>query len=288
MATLLSLAVGGLADGALYALIAIGFALVFGMTGIFHVAEGGVFLVSAYTYYELAVEAGVPVVIAIIAAAAGALIAGAAIYLLVYQRMLKGNRSFFSIFLASFGTLVVLQNGLVLAFGASPVAFPGTLLQGFSVAGVEITWADVVAIAAAVATTATMAWFLRMTLTGVRLRALAENPQLTSECGIPSSKYRILAYALGCVLVVPGAIILGYTQGIEPSDAPTIVTIAIVASIGGGVGSLVGSGLTALGFGFIASVAVYWLPGSWSEAVAYMAFFVLILVRPSGLFERAR
>lgn len=288
MATLVSLAVTGVADGALYALIAIGFALVFGMTGIFHVAEGGVFLAGGYAYYELAVKAGLPVLVGILAACVTALLAGALVYVLVYQRMLKANRSFFSIFLASYGTLVVFQNGLALAFGVSPVSFPGTLLRGFSVAGVEITWADVVAIAAALVVTAGMAWFLRMTIAGIRLRALAENPQLTRECGLPASRYRMLAYALGCVLVVPGAVMLGYTQGLAPSDGPDIVTIAIVASIGGGVGSLVGSGLTALGFGFIASIVVKWIPGSWSEAVAYMAFLVLLLWRPSGLFEKAR
>jgi len=284
----LSLAVGGLASGCLYALVAVGFSLIFGMTRIFHVSQGGVFLVAGYAYYVVTIQHHWPIVLGIIASVIASVAIGLLIYLLVYRRMLNSNREFFSLFIGSFGVLVVMQNVISMMFGVAPVAFPSSLLDGVHVQGVQITYGDMVGVASAIVLTVLMAWFLRHTIAGTRLRALSDNPELVREYGLSINKYRLLAYTLGTILVVPGAIIYAYTQGLSPASGPNIVTIAIVACIAGGVGSLVGSGLVALGYGLISGIAVYWFPGAWSEAIAYVAFFILLLVKPDGLFESAR
>lgn len=283
MHELLSFIVSGLAVGALYALLAIGFALIFGITRIFHVAHGGVFLVAAYVYYSVTIQGGLSPVIGTVCAVAGALGSGALIYVVVYEHMLKTRRAFFPIFVASFGVLVVIQNALSLHFGVNSVSFGSPLLEGGQVGGVEVTRGDVVSIAVAVVSVAGIALFLRGSHTGRRMRALAQSPTLFAEYGLSPRRYRALAYGIGCVLVVPGAIILGYLQGLSPADGATVTTVAIVATIAGGVGSLLGSGLAGLGFGIASVVSGYWLPGGWTDAVAFGLFFAVLVWRPDGL-----
>ncbi len=283
----LSLAVGGLASGCVYALVAVGFSLIFGMTKIFHVAQGGVFLVAGYAYYWVSIEHHWLPLFGVVASLVASIAIGLLIYFLVYLRMLNSNREFFSLFIGSFGLLVVIQNVISIMFGVAPVPFPSTLLDGIHIKGVQVTYGDIVAVALAVVLTAMMAWFLRYTVSGTRLRALSDNPSLVRGYGLNLNKLRLLAYTIGTALVVPGAIIYAYTQGLSPAAGSDIVTIVIVASIAGGVGSLVGSGVVALGYGFISGISVYWFPGAWAEAIAFVAFFLLLLVRPDGLFEGA-
>lgn len=285
MTLFLSLAVGGLASGCVYALVAVGFSLIFGMTRIFHVSQGGTFLVAGYAYYWVSIDRRLPIVVGVLASIIASIAIGLLIYFLVYRRMLNSNREFFSLFIGSFGVLVVVQNVISMMFGVAPVPFPSSLLDGVHVRGVQITYGDMVGVASAIALTILMTWFLRYTIVGTRLRALSDNPALVRDYGLNIDKYRLLAYTLGTVLVVPGAIIYAYTQGLSPAAGPDIVTIAIVACIAGGVGSLVGSGVVALGYGLISGIAVYWFPGAWAEAIAFVAFFILLLVRPDGLFE---
>jgi branched-subunit amino acid ABC-type transport system permease component len=257
------------------------------MTRIFHVSQGGVFLVAGYAYYWVSIEHHWPIVVGILASTVASVAIGLLIYYLVYRRMLNSNREFFSLFIGSFGVLVVIQNVISIMFGVAPVPFPPSLLDGVHVDGVQVTYGDMVGVASAVVLTVLMAGFLRYTVTGTRLRSLSDNPELVRDYGLSINKYRLLAYTLGTILVVPGAVIYAYTQGLSPAAGPEIVTIAIVACIAGGVGSLVGSGMVALGYGLISGIAVYWFPGAWADAIAFVAFFILLLVRPDGLFESA-
>lgn len=284
MATFLTLVVRALGVGCLYGLIAVGFALIFGMTRIFHLAHGAVFLVAAYAYYVVTIEHHAAVPIGVIAALAGAVASSMLIYVIVYARMIKFSRSFLAIFVASFGVLVAVQNALSLIFGVASVPFGNSLLRAQNVGGVAITYGDIVSVATGIVVTAAMVIFLRGTTPGRRLRALSENPELIEQFGLNGRRYQLIAYILGSVLVVPGAIILAYTQELQPSDGATIVSIAIVASIAGGLGSLLGSGMAALVFGLISGISVYWLPGSWAEALSFGLFFVVLLIRPNGLF----
>lgn len=286
MTVFLTLAVSALGVGCLYGLIAVGFAMIFGMTKIFHLAYGAVFLVAGYAYYVVTIQHDMPVPVGVVVALVGAVLSSYLIYALVYARMLRFGRSFFAIFVASFGVLVGVQNAFSLGFGVQGVPFGNVLLKGQNLGGVEVTNGDIASIVAAIVVITAVVMFLRSTVTGRRLRALAESPDLVEAFGLSGHRYQLVAYLFGSVLVVPGAIILAYTQQLAPSDGATIVTIAMVATIAGGIGSLVGSGLAAVIYGLFAGVMVYWLPGSWAESLAFGLFFVVLLVRPDGIMAQ--
>jgi branched-chain amino acid transport system permease protein len=287
---LLQLLVDGLQLGALYALMAVGFAIIFGSTRIFHYAHGTTYILVGYLFYWLSDRLGVPWWLAAIVAAAAAVVFGVAIDRFVYRPIQRDEGSFFTVFVASFGIGVVAENLVVIFFGASFVSIstPLTRVQDIG-GGVVISWLGIASMLIAVVLFGFLNWFLGRTDVGIALRALSENPELIRGFGLNPRKLSQYAFAIGSLLVAPAALVATCVTGLTPSAGHRVVLISIAASIIGGIGSLRGAGFGGLILGLAESLAVWKLSTGWSEAVAFVILFCFILARPSGLFgTRAR
>jgi len=287
---LLQLIVDGLQLGALYALMAVGFAIIFGSTRIFHYAHGTTYILVGYLFYWLSDRLGVPWWLAAIVAAAAAVVFGVAIDRFVYRPIQRDEGSFFTVFVASFGVGVVAENLVVIFFGASFVSISTPLSRVHDVGGgVVISWLGIASIVIALVLFAFLNWFLGRTDVGVALRALSENPELIRGFGLNPRKLSQYAFAIGSLMVAPAALVATCVTGLTPSAGHRVVLISIAASIIGGIGSLRGAGLGGLILGLAESLAVWKFSTGWSEAVAFIILFLFILARPSGLFGmRAR
>jgi branched-chain amino acid transport system permease protein len=287
---LLQLLVDGLQLGALYALMAVGFAVIFGSTRVFHYAHGTTYILVGYLFYWLSDRLHVPWWLAAIVASCAAVIFGVALDRYVYRPIQRDEGSFFTVFVASFGIGVIAENLVVIFFGASFVSISTPLTRVTDIGGgIVISWLGVCSMLIAVLLFVFLNWFLAKTDVGVALRALSENPELVRGFGLNPRKLSQYAFAIGSLLVAPAALVATCVTGLTPSSGHRVVLISIAASIIGGIGSLRGAGLGGLILGLAESLAVWKLSTGWSEAVAFVILFGFILARPSGLFGmRAR
>lgn len=287
---LLQLLVDGLQLGALYALMAVGFAIIFGSTRVFHYAHGTTYIIVGYVFYYLAERLHVPWWGAAVIAASAGVIFGVALDRYVYRPIQRDEGSFFTVFVASFGIGVVAENLVIILFGASFVSISTPLTRANDIGGgIVISWLGIASMLVAGLLFTFLHWFLGRTDVGVALRALSENPELVRGFGLNPRKLSQYAFGIGSLLVVPAALVATCVTGLTPTAGHRVVLISIAASIIGGIGSLRGAGLGGLILGLAESLAVWKLSTGWSEAVAFIILFCFILARPSGLFgTRAR
>lgn len=283
----LQLLLGGLQTGALYALTAAGFALIFGATKVFHFAHGASFTLAGYTFLLLW-NAGWPWPLGVVAALAVATGFGVAMERFVYRPIGRHEGGFFTVFVAAFGVSLVVQNLIGMWVG-----------RGFAVVETDLSRAtewlpDVylapvfwVSLGVAAVLFAALTLFLTRHPAGVALRALSQNADLIRAYGLSANRLSVLAFALGSALAAPAAVLTAITTGLNEAAGHQVMLISMAATIVGGVGSLRGAALAGLALGIAESVVLNFADPQWAEAASFVVLFAFILFRPAGLFGHA-
>lgn len=280
--------VNGLQTGALYALIAAGFSLIFGMTRVFHAAHGATFTLAGFVFYEIhtVLQWGWPA--AVLGALVVAAIFGVLVDRWVYNVIRRHEGSFFTLFVASFGLAIVVQNVVAIVFGrglvtvSTPLSRSVEWLPGLYVAPIT----GIVLICALLCFLA-LQWLLTRTDVGIALRALGENAELIQVYGLTPRRLSQYAFLIGSVLVVPAAILTASTSGLNAAMGHHIMLISIAATIVGGVGSLRGAAVAGMLLGMAENLSLAWIDPQWSEAVTFVVLFLFILFRPGGVYGKA-
>lgn len=285
----LQLFVNGLQLGAIYALTAVGFALIFGSTRVFHVAHGAAFTIAGYLFWWAMVRQewhwGSAILLAIVAVVAFGLF----MEKFIYRPIQRHEGAFFTVFIAAFGTQIIVQNLIGTVFG-----------RGFETVTVELSRSKevlpdlyiapiaAVAIATAIALFVVLGVFVSRSQLGTGLRALSDNPDLVRVFGMQPTRLAQVAFGLGSALVVPAAAFTTITQGINPGIGHHIMLISLASTIVGGIGSLKGAALGGLLIGMAESLAIWHFDPQWSEAVTFILLFSFIIFKPAGLMGRAQ
>lgn len=283
----LQLFISGLQTGAIYALTAAGFALIFGATRVFHVAHGATFALAGYAFLACN-DAGLPWPVGVLASLVVAVAFGLAMDAFVYRPIQRHEGSFFTVFVAAFGMSIVVQSIIEITFGrgfvtvSSPLTMAREVTPGIYLA--DIFW---VAAGVAIALFVLVTLFLERTRAGIGLRALSENPELLRAYGLSSRRLSAMAFGLGSALAVPGAILTTMTSGLQPAISHQVMLISLAAAVVGGIGSLRGAALAGLLLGVVENLVIGVLDTQWSAAAGFVVLFAFILFKPSGLFGQA-
>ena len=278
----------GLQTGALYALIAAGFSLIFGMTRIFHAAHGATFTIAGFIFYQCYSVLHWNWPLAALMAALAASLFGVLLDRLVYATIQRHEGSFFTVFVASFGAAIVVQNLIGMIFGRGAVTVSTPLSKSLEILpGLYIAPIAGVIIVCAFAFFIALQWLLTRTNLGVALRALGENPALIEVYGLTPRLLSQYVFLIGSILVVPAAILTAATSGLNPSMGNHVMLISIAATIVGGVGSLRGAAMAGLILGMAENICLSVIDPQWSEAVTFVILFLFILFRPGGVYGRA-
>lgn len=284
---LLQLLVNGLQLGAIYALTAVGFSLIFGSTKIFHVAHGSAFAIGGYVYWWCVVKTGLHPVVATALAILAAALFGLIMERFVYRPIQRHEASFFTVFIAAFGVQIVVQNliGSIVGRGMETVTTPLSrsveILPNLFVAPI----AAISLIVALLLFTA-LSWFLNRTNVGTAMRALSENPDLVRVFGLDPGRIAQYAFIIGSAIVVPGAIFTAMTTGLNPAIGSHVMLVSLAATIVGGIGSVRGAACGGFLLGLAENLAYWKLDPQWSEAVTFIVLFLFIIFRPAGFFGR--
>jgi branched-chain amino acid transport system permease protein len=283
----LQLTATGLVVGSLYALCALGWGLIYGTTLHFHVAHGAVFTLAAYLTYVGQQRLHLPLVGACVLGVLGAALAGLLIDLLVYQRLEARGAVRTTVFIASLGLLIVVENLVALVFGPDPVRIDvGRLATAIEIGPVFLTTLHLLTIGLAVVGYLALVAFLRHTRAGRAVRAVSSSPEMARTVGIDLGRVQLLTYALGSAVTAPAGILVAMDVGAEPHRGTQFVLLASVGVILGGIGSIPGAMLGGLFIGLLENLGVWQIPSEWQSAISFGVFLVFIVVRPRGFFGR--
>ena len=285
---LVQLIINGIQVGALYALTAVGFSLIFGATKIFHFAHGASFAISAYVFYYLYAVLLIWWPLSILAACIVVVVFGVMLDRYVYGPIQSTDGSFLTIFIGSFGVAVVIQNLIGSVFGRGFISVPSTLSKSIEIVpGLYVAPTAGIAVVAATICFVALQLFLGRTNIGIALRALSESPGLVRTFGLNPRAISTCAFSLGSLLVVPAAVLTSMTSGLNAAIGGRVMLISVAATIVGGVGSLRGAACAGLLLGIAENLALWRLDPQWSEAVTFLILLAFIVLRPAGFFGRA-
>ena len=276
--------VQGLVQGAIYALIAVGLTLVYGLLRILHVAHAGLFTLGGYIGVLVANGTG-SLALALLVAMVSVGLLGMAVYRLAYHPIL--DRPPYVALIASIGLFIAMEEIFRLVFGPYGLSFTDAhLQQAVPLFTMTLRAAEVVTVVGAVVLLGGLALLAGRSRIGIAWRATVSDPQMAESFGIDALKVRYLNFFVGSALAAAAGVMVALLNNlVEPTmgSVPSYKALAIIVL--GGLGNVKGTLLAALALGVIESFGTIYLGQLLDRDAIAFAFLILVLmVRPQGLF----
>ena len=284
MAYYIDLAFNGLVFGCMYALMAVGLTLVYGLLRILHIAHAAVYAFGAYITVIVANATG-SIAIGILAAIAACTLLGMAIYRLLYEPLLDYPP--YVAMIASIGLLVVMEDGFRIAFGEQGLTFARNPYptQLHEIAGLTVNTVQIAIIALSTICLVLLALFTTRTRIGIGWRATVSDPRIATSFGVDAVKVRYLNFAIGSALAaLGGALIALLNNFVEPTMGFVVSYKALAIIVLGGLGSLQGTLIASLALGLTESYGTIFVGRFLDrDAIAFLFLIAVLLIRPQGL-----
>ncbi len=274
----------GLATGAIYGLVAMGYAVVYYVTRVINFATGQLLMASIMVTTVLSMH-GTPVALALAAGVATSTLGGVVVYFLAVRPVLRFNRLSFAWLVSTLGVGIILESLAAVIWGTSSLPFPN-LLNGrdVSILGAALTWQQILTIGIALFTVVGFEIFRKRTLFGKIGMAISSDPDIASAIGANVTSYAVVAFALGGLLVGVAGILVGPLSFANPYLGESFGISGFVALMIGGIeqpaasmgGGLILGVLTILANTYINAQASDWFP--------FVVVMVVLLVTPNGVF----
>lgn len=290
MSVFAQFAVNGIVAGSVYALVALGFALIFTASRVFHFAHGGVYTFSAFAGYTALVTFKLGLVAGFLAAILLAALIGVLINILIYEPMKAGGVSPFVAMISSFGVLIIITHVTALIWGSNPVVLSrGGQATIYRLGSIYTTDAQILITGFAATLAIALFVFLRYMRLGVAIRAMGNDSELAEVVGMPAKRLRNISFLVGSALVGVSAMLIGLNVGIiDFNMGMDIILMATVAMIIGGLGNVGAAAGGGFVLGMIQNIAIWKIGSKWQLALSFAILIVVLLFRPSGLFGEKR
>jgi branched-chain amino acid transport system permease protein len=285
---ILNIVITGLILGGIYALVAVGLNLQYGVGRVLNVAHGEFIMLGAFITYSLFVELNISPLAAILIITPLLFVIGYIIHQVFFQylRSTSASSDAFSgrSLLASFGLLFVVQNIMLLIWGPNLRQYT-YLSESVSIFGNLYSQNRLVALSVAVAVSAIFYLFITRTRTGKAIRAAAEDQTMANIVGVNIRRVLGICFGLGAMMAGLAGILISMMFQLQSADGLRYTVIAIVVVVFGGLGSITGSLIGGFILGLVISI-VYSLDPSLALIAFYSIFILLLVIRPSGIFGR--
>jgi len=281
MQVFLQTLIGGLSLGAVYALVAMGFSLVYRTMGLVNFAHADVLMIGAYTASTFYTSTRLPFAVAMVSAIAVTGLIG-----LVIERVLRPleNRDVTLMLIGTIGFGMVLQAVAILIWGATGRAVPSPVTSApLEFLGLRIRTYDLVVVAIAAIAVVLLVAFLQRTKRGAAMQAVAMDYEAATAVGIHAGRSNAIAFAIGAGLAALAGGLVGPMLYVNPTMGGTLGIKGFAAAMLGGCGNIPGAVAGGLAIGVLDSYAAGHFQG-YSELVVFLVFTVIIMVRPTGLF----
>ncbi|HEY1363905.1 MAG TPA: branched-chain amino acid ABC transporter permease [Xanthobacteraceae bacterium] len=276
----------GVMLGSTYALVAIGYALVFGVLRILHLAHGEVFMVGAFVGVEIVLGMNVGPFVALIGGLVGSAVLGVCLELVAFRPIRRRSGGFLAPIVSSIGAGLVLQEVMTRIFGAEQIGFPPQLTTAvYRLGPVAVSGAQLFILAVALGTMLLLHLFVTRTRHGMAMRAAAESIEIASILGIDVDRVIMLTFAVASALAGIAGVLIGLAyNAISPYMGVDMTTKGLAIMLIGGLGSVYGAMAGGLLLGVVEIVSVAYLASSYRDAFAFSLMILVLLLRPRGLF----
>jgi branched-chain amino acid transport system permease protein len=275
--------VTGLVNSGVYALLAIGFSLIFGVARIVNIAHTAFYMLAAYCFYVLLTKTG----LGFAASAVVAVVAVTLLSVLCYRLVIEPVREHeAAVLIATIALALIFQELTLLFFGGHYFGIPSTLEGAVRVFGVSIPYQRLLILLVAAAMLGIVWFVLYHTRLGLAIRATANDLEVANLMGMNVHRVAMATVALSVALAAVAGVVVAPVFVLDPFMwlAPLVTMLAIVVL--GGLGSMKGSLIGALIIGYVEAITVFALPaGAYLKgAVALLIMVAVLLARPEGLF----
>ncbi|MFZ5806486.1 MAG: branched-chain amino acid ABC transporter permease [Verrucomicrobiota bacterium] len=279
--------INALITGSLYALVALGFSFTFAPTKFFNLSYGAVVLVAGYAVYTFCVMCGVPLWLGVLSAVLLTGFVGWGLDRAVFYPLRKRNASGMVFLVASLGVFTCIQSLLALGYGSHFRSFSTqTETQSFRILGGIVTPLQLYIFITVIIATILIHVFLKIIKYGKAVKAIANQVETAKVVGIPTDKIFGITFFIGSALAGVAGVLLAMEVGIEPSLGMGFLFKGAIASIIGGMGSLVGAVLGGFLLGLVENLGAWRFEGEWKDAIAFALLIIFLLIKPSGIFGK--
>lgn len=286
--SLVSYLLNGLSLGAVYAIIALGYTMVYGIAKMLNFAHGDVIMVGAYVAFTAISTIGLSPVVGVTAAVIVCTVAGVLIELIAYRPLL--NVSKLAVLITAIGVSYFLQNVALLIFGSDTKSFSSVVsFKGLSLAGgsLNISGETIVTIACCVVIMIVLTLFIKYTKPGKAMLAVSEDAGAAQLMGINTNGTIALTFAIGSALAaIAGVLLCSSYPALTPYTGSMPGIKAFVAAVFGGIGSIPGAFIGGLLLGVIEILSKAYISSQMADAIVFAVLIIVLLVRPTGLLGK--
>jgi branched-chain amino acid transport system permease protein len=280
------LVANGVIAGAIYALVASGFSLIYNVTKLMHFAHGGVLAMGAYFLYSFA-SARVSFPLAMLLTLVATCAVGEVVNRAVYRRLRARKASSAVQLIASLAAMIFLNAFILGVWGADIKTIPLPYRNAvFDIGGVLITGVQLAIIGVAAVLLLSLGWLMTKTRLGKAMRALADNKDVAQTVGINPEKLYTLTFVVGSLLAGIAGILIGIEQNLHPAMGTSLIIKGFTGAVIGSMLSVPGAVLGSLLLGLVENIGIWWLPSGYKDAIAFALLFVFLLFRPQGILGK--
>ncbi len=278
--------ISGLSLGSIYALIALGYTMVYGIAKMLNFAHGDIIMIGAYAGIVAVAQLGLPPVLAVVLSVLVCVLLGVLIEHLAYKPLRQAPS--LSVLITAIGVSYLLQNLALLIFGSQQKAYPTILtLPTLQLGPVSIEGVTILTLVTTAVIMLALTFFVNKTKLGKAMRAVSEDKAAASLMGISVNRTITLTFAIGSALAAFASIFYGMTYVyIKPTTGAMPGIKAFTAAVFGGIGSIPGAMLGGILLGLIEQFSKTYISTLWADAIVFAVLVLVLVVKPTGLLGK--
>lgn len=287
--SILQLIISGISLGSVYALIAVGFAIVFSNMRFSNFAHGGMISACAYIgyFFQNATDTPQPFWLTVLFTTACGVVMSLLIDTVAYRRIRKKQAPNLYYFLASITVAILIEQLLNIYFGRNSYAFAQIFKSTtFMMAGLRFSSLDTLILVVALAILGVLIFVINKTRIGLAIRTVSINPQASRLMGINSNVVITTVFAIAGALAGVSGVLLGAKYSVYPSLGQSMMIKGFIASVIGGLGSMGGAIGAAIILGLVEIFLTYWVGSLSTPIILFGAMLLFLVIRPEGLAGR--
>ena len=282
----LQLLVGGIAVGCIYALIGLGYSLIYSASGLMSFVQGEIFMLGAYVAFTIYVGLGIPFLLAVLIAIGFMFAFGMLLERSMISPLLRRGSQQIHIVLATIGLSIFLKNFAMILWGSDVTNFPSSFGENpIKMGPISISPQQIAIVVVTLACMVLLHLFMSRTKLGTSLRAAAQDPMAAGVVGINVPLTVGMAWALAAALSAVAGILLAPIYGVYPKMGAILSTKGFAAAVLGGYGNMYGAIIGGLMFGVVETMAAGYLSSSFKDIISFGVLIVVLFVMPHGILK---
>lgn len=278
--------VNGLVSGSIYALIALGLTLIFGIMRVVNFAHGQMYMLGGFGVYYLYAEAGLPYPLALLLSTLSVALVGVAFELLFFRRVMRISKREENTMLLAMGTALFLENAALLVFGEKQRGVPPFVDGVLMIGDAYLPTARLLVMASAIVLVGALMAFVQFTSTGRALRAVAQDREATRLQGINTDMLGAIGFGLGAGLAGAAGGLLVTVFAVNSGVGTAVSVKAFTMIMLGGAGVVPGAILGGLLLGFAEAIGYDLFPGSVTYLLIFVFLITFLVIRPQGIMGK--